>query len=403
MTPTITLVTNSPGEVTTFVRPVLQVLAQRHPDWKRRVAMVPCPYATGAEVEVVRSWGEADEVWGPAQTTWRWLRGGDLEGPGAICFLGGDPWHALLLKRRFRQPAVAYFPEASSWEETNWCGGFDEVALGYRRREPTDSGPQSRPGCFIGDLRVDAVRNRLEALVSSLPSGDRPQTLAIFPGSRWLHLKAILAPFLSVVDRLHEERPDRRFILSVSPFVSRSQLADAAAKPFSLGLTASKAEIRGESLITQRGATVELVWGNPYRVIAECDLALSLPGTNTAELAIAAKPAVIPLSYRVPVGGGGLLGLLDRVLGFGFLKRYLKEHKYQRLKHLALPNQLAGRVVMPEFFVRDDLSDLFDFLSQLLDNAAERQRIGEEARSVMGPAGAAEKFVELVESVVANA
>ena len=179
-----------------------------------------------------------------------------------------------------------------------------------------------------------------------------------------------------------------------------NSLRDAAANPFSLGLAASKAEIRGDYLVTELGAPVELVWGDPYRVIAECDLALSLPGTNTAELAIAGKPAVIPLSYRVPVGGGGLLGLLDRVLGFGFLKRYLKEHKYQRLKLLALPNQLAGRMIMPEFFVRDDLSDLFDFLSRLLDDPNERRRIGEEARTVMGPTGAAERFVDLLEMAV---
>ena len=367
------------------------------------MALVPCPYATGAEVEVIRSWGAADEVWRPAQTTWRWLKGREPKGLGAIGFLGGDPWHALLLKRRFGQSAVAYFPEFSSWEKTRWLGGFDQIALGYRPTEVNSSSDERlkiREGRFIGDLRVDAVRNRLEAFDVQKAREASGQTLAIFPGSRWLHLKASLGPFLSMADRLYEERPDRRFILSVSPFVSRKQLADAAANPFPLGLAASKAEIRGDYLVTELGAPVELVWGDPYRVIAECDLALSLPGTNTAELGIAGKPAVIPLSYRVPVGGGGLLGLLDRVLGFGFLKRYLKEHKYQRLKLLALPNQLAGRMIMPEFFVRDDLSDLFDFLSRLLDDPNERRRIGEEARTVMGPTGAAERFVDLLEMAV---
>lgn len=391
---TITLISNSPGEVTTFLRPVATELALRHPDWRREIALVPCPYATGAEAEVIRGWNIADEVLTPGQTTLRWLKG-QREDRRAVCFLGGDPWHALLWKRRFGVPAVAYFPEPSSWESTRWQGGFDKVLLGYPGQHEA-RGPQFS---YPGDLRVDAVRARLEALAHSEQTHSRP-TLALFPGSRWLHLKASLGPFLHVVDQLHQQRPDLRFLLSVSPFVSRQKLADAASNPFSFGLAMSRARLQDNLLLCEGGATVELVWGDPYQVISQCDLAISLPGTNTAELAIAGKPTVLPLSDRVPVGGGGLLGLLDRLPGFGPLKHYLKHRKYRRLKLLALPNQLAGRMVMPEFFVRDDLSDLFDFLGQLLDNAAELRRIGQEAQEVMGPPGAARRFVEALESTL---
>jgi lipid-A-disaccharide synthase len=392
---TITLIGNSPGEVSTFVRPVADELARRHPRWKTEIALVPCPYATGAEADVIRGWQLTDEVWAPAQTTRKWLRGRRAEGPGLACFLGGDPWHALLWKWRFKVPAIAYFSEPSTWEQTRWLGGFDRVLLGYRGQHES-RGPRFES---LGDLRVDAVRARLAAF-QSLAQRQGPGTLAIFPGSRWLHLKATLAPFLRVADLLHQQRPGRRFVLSVSPFVSRAQLSDAASRPFSLGLAGSRARIEGDLLITEGGTAVELIWGDPYRAIAQCDLALSLPGTNTAELAIAGKPAVIPLSHRVPVGGAGLLGLLDRLPGFGLLKTHLKKRKHKRLGLLALPNQLAGRMVMPEFFVRDDLTDLFDFLSQLLDNAAELERIGSEAREVMGPPGAARRFVDTVEAVL---
>ncbi len=387
----ITLLSNSPGEVTTFVRPVATELAARHPDWQREIALVPCPYATGAEAEVVRGWGLADRVLSPWQTGMRWLQGQRGEA-GAVCFLGGDPWHALIWKRRFGVPAIAYFPEPSSWQDSQWLGGFDRIVLGY-----PDPAKASDPRfCFAGDLRVDAVRARLEGYC-------RPHeevTLALFPGSRWIHLKACLAPFLHVVDKLHGRNPRTRFLLSVSPFVNRSQLTDAALRPMPLGLARSRGRVEGDLLHTEGGATVDLIWGDPYRAIAQCDLALSLPGTNTAELAIAGKPAVIPITDRVPVGGGGLLGLLDRLPGFGKLKVYLKHRKYRRLKFLALPNQLAGRMVMPELFIRDDLSDLFDFLAQLLENAAELSRIGNEAREVMGPPGAAERFVHTVESIL---
>lgn len=394
MTTTITLISNSPGEVTTFLRPVAGEIGRLHPEWRREIALVPCPYATGAEAEVIRGWGIADRVLTPGQTTREWLRG-NREGRRVVCFLGGDPWHALIWKRRFGVPAVAYFPEPSAWENTRWLGGFDRVLLGY----PGDHQARGPRFSYPGDLRVDAVRARLEAVKPTEPA-TKGTTLALFPGSRWLHLKASMGPFLHVVEQLHRQRPDTRFLLSVSPFVSPEKLADAASKPLSLGLAVSRARLLDNLLLCEGGATIELVWGDPYRVIAECDLALSLPGTNTAELAIAGKPTVLPLSDRVPVGGGGLLGILDRLPGFGFLKQYLKQRKYRRLKLLALPNQLAGRMVMPELMVRDDLSDLFDFLSELLDNAAELRRIGQEAREVMGPPGAARRFVEAVEATL---
>lgn len=396
MSLTVTLMSNSPGEVATFVKPVAAELARRHPDWTREIALVPCPYATGAEAEVIRGWNIAQRVLTPGQTTRRWLKA-DASDRAAVCFLGGDPWHALLWKARFKVPAVAYFPEPSSWQRTGWLGGFDRVLLGYP--EPG--------GTIIGDLRVDAVRDELAAAplheVEATLNGDakaKGEVLALFPGSRWLHLKASLGPFLHVVDGLRPKRPDCNFWLSVSPFVSRERLADAADKPLRLGLSVSRGWLDGDLLRTEGGAAIKLLWGQPYRAIAGCDLALSLPGTNTAELAIAGKPTVVPLSDRVPVGGGGLLGLLDRLPGLGFLKTYLKHRKYRRLRLLALPNQRAGRVIMPEFFVRDDLSDLVEALGSLLDNRDELERIGQEARQVMGPAGAAGAFVDHLESLL---
>ncbi len=387
----VTLVSNSPGEVATFVRPVATELKSRHPEWRVELALVPCPYATGAEASVVRAWGLVDDVWSPAQTTWNWIRG-RAKTPGAVVFLGGDPWHALLLKRRFSVPCLAYFSEPSPWEETRWLGGFDRVLLGYREDRMRD-GRFSYPG----DLRVDAVTDRLKAYPSSARSSG--PTLAIFPGSRWLHLKAVLGPFLHAVQEVVKLRPELRVMMSVSPFVSRRQLDDAAANPFSLGLSVARGTVSGDLLQTEEGATVELVWGDPYQVIADCDLALSLPGTNTAELAIGGKPTVVPLSDRAPVGGGGLLGLLDRLPGLGFLKNHLKYRKYRKLRLLALPNQLAGREVMPEFFVRDDLSDLVAFLHDLLGDPARCRAIGEEAQEVMGPPGAAARLVDALEAL----
>lgn len=391
MHPILYLVSNSPGEVSTFVKPVVGVLQKRHPDWQIQVCLVPCPYATGAEASVIASWPESPQVWTPWQTTRAWWNGEGRGRRGAVVFLGGDPWHALLLKSRFRMPCLAYFPEPSGWEKTDWLGGFERVALGYRSSEPGE-----RP-LAVGDLRVDAVRNTL----ASCPQPDQEKvTLAIFPGSRWMHLKAILGSFLKVVDDVNSDNLE--VLLAASPFVSRERLADAAQNPWRWGVAQVRSELHQDTLVTEKGSRIKVVWGKPYEVMARCDLALSLPGTNTAELAIAGKPTVVPLSAKAPVGGGGLLGILERLPGLKPLKRYLRVRKKNRLKFVALPNQLAGRMVMPEFIVQDDLLDLSDFLRELLKDPVRQRAIGEEAREVMGPAGAAERLVDALEELVAG-
>jgi hypothetical protein len=394
---TVYLVSNSPGEVSTFVRPVVAALRRRHPDWRLQVCLVPCPYATGAEANVVASWPQAPAVWRPWQTTKAWLRAEGRGQSGAVVFLGGDPWHALLLKQRFQLPAVAYFSEPSGWEKTRWLGGFQTVAVGYERAASEVGGEPANRRVAIADLRVDAVRGELSR---TTVENERPLTLALFPGSRWLHLKAALGPFLRVLDYASEQLPELRFILAASPFVTPERLSDAGRKPFQLGLSYTTGELRGNELVTPAGTSVEVVWGDSYQVMAQCHCALSLPGTNTAELAIAGKPTVVPLTSRVPIGGGGLLGILDRLPGFTQLKRRLRQRKKDRLSLIALPNQLAGRIIMPEFVIRDDLQDLCEFVVDLLRDSARRDAIGADAQQVMGPPGGADELVGLIEAVM---
>ena len=408
---TIFLTSNSPGEVTTFARPVLSELNRRHPDWNCQICLVPCPYATGAEAKVISGWSERPKVWTPWQTTKAWWSGLDIGGDGAVIFLGGDPWHALLLKRRFGIPALAYFPSHSSWERTKLLGGFDAVAMGYSQPGTEFSPRTNRVGerIAVGDLRVDAVNARLNQVFEMLPNSsvndrtDSP-TLALFPGSRWLHLKASLGVFLRAAELVAERVPQLDVIMAGSPFVTPERLADAARRPFDLGLDSTTARFEGNELFTERGLKITVHWDNSPEVIAACDFALSLPGTNTAELAIAGKPTVVPLSDKAPVGGGGLLGLLDRMPGLlpglSRIKRWMKNRKKNRLTYVALPNQLADREVMPEFWVRDDLSNLAEILIDLARDPERRRRIGEDAQNVMGPPGASGRVVDVLESIL---
>ena len=61
----ILILSNGPGEVTTWVKPVVRALRRQMPDYNQvRISVVlsPCPNASGREAEIARSYPEVDRV-----------------------------------------------------------------------------------------------------------------------------------------------------------------------------------------------------------------------------------------------------------------------------------------------------------------------------------------------------
>ena len=72
----ILILSNGPGEITTWVRPVVQALREQsqNQSFPARISLVlsPCPNATGKEVNIARSYPEIDRVQG-AEYFWQFL------------------------------------------------------------------------------------------------------------------------------------------------------------------------------------------------------------------------------------------------------------------------------------------------------------------------------------------
>ncbi|PLZ79369.1 lipid-A-disaccharide synthase, partial [Fischerella thermalis WC217] len=102
-----------PGEITTWVRPVVKALRQKL-GWERfseakdigthlRISVVlsPCPHASGKEADIARSYPEVDRVqaaehfwqfllWGKTYENWDW------RSKGVVIFLGGDQFFPVV-------------------------------------------------------------------------------------------------------------------------------------------------------------------------------------------------------------------------------------------------------------------------------------------------------------------
>src|SRR5690625_491656 len=110
MSDRIVLVSNGPGELLTWVRPVLAELKRQAPATETVISMIPCQFASGAETRIAQEFG-ADHVTAPAEAV-RALTGspgGVLSGSArAVSGLGGNTRLAIGLARRLDAPVYRY-------------------------------------------------------------------------------------------------------------------------------------------------------------------------------------------------------------------------------------------------------------------------------------------------------
>lgn len=366
------ITSNSPGEVSTWVGGVTPKLAQLRPDWKVRLALVPCPYASGAEKRFAQTLEGVHEVLSPWETT-RWYFGlGKLGWPkaprGLIMFLGGDPWHALLLKKKLGYPVAGYF-EKPTW----WSRYFDFPVYGYVG-EPK-----------VGNLMVDRV--------SPGAAPARP-VLGLFPGSRPWQLRLTLGRYLLVAQELRRRSPELDFVMVQSPFVQDADLRKALDRPFKLGLPSARARVESDRLILEDGLEIpKRMGGGP---MSDLSFAMTVPGTNTAELACAGIPFVVTLHPLAFLGGGGLSGIIERLPLPSAWKIPLRRRKLRRLRFTALPNQVAGEAITPELIVSSSLNPLSEQIQRWVEDPEEVARIRQQLQGVMGQPGATTRLAEWI-------
>ncbi|MCR5661531.1 MAG: hypothetical protein K6G50_05325 [bacterium] len=382
---------NSPGELSSWAAKTARSLRDILPEARIVLALVPCPFASGAEAETAEKLGCFDVIIKPWDTIKAIL--GFMPSyyrPAercAVIYLGGEPWHALLLAKRLNAPVSAYAVRSSVFHRF-----FDKIAA-FEPDLADKLQKRGLPAECIGNLSLDGVTEAVAELEAKRT--DLRPTVGIFPGSRLIHMRAALGPFLEFCCMLRAQNPDIRFILSVSPYITPAKLDYALRCPFDVGAKVASGKICGNKIICYDGTEAELVWSDPYRVIAEMDAAFTIPGTNTGEIACCGKPMVLPLSAGAPVPRGGLSGLLEYI-PLLILKKYMRRRSYLRHKFVAQPNRLAKRMIVPEIVVEGDMTPPVKAMAQYLEDKELWSRTGAELKKVMGAGrGAARRMAEI--------
>jgi lipid-A-disaccharide synthase len=179
----------------------------------------------------------------------------------------------------------------------------------------------------------------------------RPEAdhFALLPGSREHEIERLLPVFLQAAERVRELRPGARFVMGLAPGSDPALVAPA------------------------RAAGVELVEGL-VPAASTCAAALVASGTATLELAVLGVPMVV--AYRVHPSTYAIGKLLVR-----------------GVQHIALPNILAGRAVVPEHIQQLDPALLARDLLAVAEDAALPDRLAAVAAS-LGHGGAAQRAAQ---------
>lgn len=414
MRPDILIVSNGPGELASWVRPVVRQFGRDFPEARLTVALVPCPYASGEEAATVTAWGEPVRVWQPAETMRLVLTGRAPEAisqVGAVLFLGGDQVFAALLSLRTGYPLLTYTEGAARWRSV-----ARRFLLSDRQAQSRLQKRGYKPGqlATVGNLMVDAVTPRHDPLQIRrlLDLRQDALVLGMLPGSKPFKVRYVTPLFLRVAEILQARYPELQILLHRSPFTPREQLAEAVESDRYRAVTGGatgRLEREGtiDWIVTPGGARVQVVPPDMhYGGMGVVDLALTVPGTNTAELAILGVPMVVALPLHKPeeIPLDGLVGRLGSVPVLGpAVKRFLAR-RFEAAKPLvALPNQRAGRMITPERMGTFTPGDLANDVELLLADAVGRREIKLRLHEAMGAPGAARAIVSEVRSLLQRA
>ena len=390
----VVLVSNGPGELYTWARPVLDALRRRAPDVRVVASLIPCQFAAGNEADIARTF-PVDAVMSPAQTMRAIAtpgRAAPFKGAGgAVLSLGGNVGYALQLGARLDYPVYRYA------FEPQWHPKLARLFVADARvaeRSHRKGAPEQRVEA-IGNLVADAVR-----AAEPHPRPGRPHVVVI-PGSRDIFARPLIPFLLAVVERIHRAQPGAAFVWPVSRLLDPETIAAGIAGADARVLGGIGGVRDGDAIRTPGGATLEMVPEEERHAhMRAADLAITIPGTNTLELGIVGVPSIVMLPMNrpelIPLEGiGHWLGLIP-VVG-RYLKRYAVRLFVEGLKHpVSLPNRFSGEPLFEELTGILDADSVAAVALQLLADPADLDRRRARLAATMPKPGAADALVDRV-------
>ncbi len=415
----ILILSNGPGEISTWVRPVVEALRTILPDPKEtRISVVlsPCANASGREAAIAAGFPGVDRVQAAADFFPFLLRGRtaanwDWHPQGVVLFLGGDQIYPVLIGKRLGYRIVVY----AEWEG-RWPRWVDRFACMNSKAVAAAPLQWRSKYQVIGDLMADIpiAPVRVQQVRDRLGLAPEQELVGLMPGSKPAKLSIGLPFCLATATAIHSQRPQTVFVIPVAPMLAvetLAQFADPAQNPDTAlfeGCTTAQLVGAADHLPRLRTATGLEVWlwqNQPaYDLISQFQLCLTTVGANTAELGALAIPMLVLLptqKLEVMKAWDGLPGLLANLplVGDGIargINRLVLGQIYRRRRLFAWPNLWAGRSIVPELIGPIHPQTVATQAITYLSHPQQLAAIAQDLRSVRGEGGAAARLATMV-------
>ena len=411
----IILVSNGPGELLTWVRPLARWL---HRDLlatpalsatRLHLVLTPCPHAHGQEARSAAALGVFDQII-PAHCFWHLLlqprRYRCWRSHGVVVFLGGDQLWAVLLAARLGYRHVCYAEWVARWP--GWCDRIAAMGPVAYGRVQGRWRPRAQ---IVGDLMAEVSP---EQNSSPLARSAAPATIALLPGSKPAKLSVGVPFMLATAEQLHQHHPECRFLLPLAPTVRPQDLLHFAGVHNPLAATFGASAVRLEppasasghwSLCTATGVRITVLDHHPaHDQLRRCTMAITTVGANTAELGALAVPMVVVLPTQHPQvmrAWDGPLGLLSHVPLLGrVITTVVVSVVLRRGSGLAWPNLQAGHMVVPERIGPITPTQIAQEVLALLRHPVHLDAMAMALRQLRGPGGAAAALGAMVMEVL---
>lgn len=408
----ILILSNGPGEITTWVRPVVKALRKQLGDntaqTRISVMLSPCPHSTGKEAAIARRYPEVDRVqpsehffsfllWGKTADHWDWRE------KGVVLFLGGDQFYPLMIGKRLGYRTVIY----AEWE-ARWYRWLDYFAvMNERVIKAIPKSYQDKLG-IVGDLMADFSPKSLNFVEMSTNP-----VIGILPGSKAGKLTQGVPLCLGIAEHIYKHKPQTRFILPIAPTINRDTLvrfADPEFNPFVMKMGGVSGQLVVENieekklyyLQTKTGLKIQLISQFPaHEHLQQCCLALTTVGANTAELGALGIPMVVLLPTQqldAMRTWDGIPGILANLPLMGSQLAKLINARVVKMGRLfAWPNIWAKEEIVPELKGELQAETVGDLVLDWLENPLKLHQIHQRLLKVRGQPGAAQKIANIVQ------
>ncbi len=412
----IIILSNAPGEVTTWVRPVVRSLRAKLGDDRSSVRisviMSPCPNASGREVQILSTYNEIDRVqsaehftkfliWGKTADNWEWRE------KGVVIFLGGDQFYPVVIGKRLGYQTVVYAEWIGRWQ-----GSIDRFAVMNAQVIEKVKPQYIDKFTVVGDLMVES-QSSLNP--DAIKSQNDNMTIGLLVGSKVAKLGMGLPLMLAIAEYIQAKYPQVKFIIPLAPTIDLatiSKYGDPLNNPAIAMVNGAASTLNedesGFYLQTAKGLKVAVNTDFPaYDLLTECTLCLTTIGANTAELGALGVPMIVILPMQqldaMRAWDGGLGVLVNLPLIGSPIAKLVNTIAFRALKDrkLAWPNIWANqREIVPELIGDLDAKTVAEFTIDYLEHPEKLVTMKTELRQVRGAAGAADKLAAIVEGLL---